>query len=196
MGGFHPSFEALLKRLACDYESSRPGRSQRPRHHFLIKHLYDISVTLWMGNARMLLGLPAGEHAAGPAVARAMARSRSASSSARRRAAQLVEPAHPPSTTPAGRVTAAAAHNDEDQLRREEHALCTASGHADPASTVFRPFGASCMPAPAPSRDGAPSPKEVTAVTTNPVTGGSSMPVSCLLGDRNALFRASPALSM
>ena len=143
MGGFHPSFEALLKRLACDYESSRPGRSQRPRHHFLIKHLYDISVTLWMGNARMLLGLPAGEHAEGPTVARAMARSRSASSSARRRAAQPVEPAHPPSTTPADRVTATAAHNAEDQLRREEHALCTASGHADPASTVFRPFGAS-----------------------------------------------------
>ena len=77
-----------------------------------------------------------------------------------------------------------------------KHALCTASGHADPASTVFRPFGASCMPAPAPSRDGPPSPKDVTAVTTNPVTGGSSLPVSCLLGDRNALSRASPALSM
>ena len=84
MGGFHPSFEALLKRLACDYESSRPGRSQRPRHHFLIKHAYDISVTLWMGNARMLLGLPAGEHAEGPTVARAVARLRGASSSARR----------------------------------------------------------------------------------------------------------------
>ena len=186
MGGFHPSFEALLKRLACDYESSRPGRSQRPRHHFLIKHLYDISVTLWMGNARMLLGLPAGEHAEGPTVARAMARSRSASSSARRRAAHSVESTHPPSTTLADRATATAAHNAEDQLRREEHALCTASGHADPESTVFHPLCALSAPPFELPRGSAPSPRDVTAVTTDPLTAGSRLPVSCLLGSSTA----------
>ena len=150
MGGFHPAFEALLKRLACDYESSRPGRSQRPRHHFLIKHAYDISVTLWMGNARMLLGLPAGEHAEGPTVARAVARLRGASSSARRGEAHSLEPARAQGPDPAGSAPAPTTPGTEDYLRHEEHALCTASGHADPESTVFRPPCAPPVPPPTP----------------------------------------------
>ena len=129
-------------------------------------------------------------------MARAVARQRGAFISASAREACSRAPTHLPGTDPTGDATAPTANGTKDYLRHEEHALRTASGHADPASTVFRPFGASCMPSPAPSRDGAPSPRDVTAVTTNPVTGGSSMPVSCLLGDRNALFRASPALSM
>ena len=186
MGGFHPSFEALIKRLACDYESSRPGRSQRPRHHFLIKHAYDISVTLLMGNARMLLGLPAGEHAEGPTVARAVARLRGASSSARRREAHSLGPAQAQGPDPAGSATAPTTHGEEDHLRHEEHALYTASGHADPESTVFRPLCAPSAPPFELPRGSAPSPRDVTAVTTDPITGGSRLPVSCLLGSYTA----------
>ena len=129
-------------------------------------------------------------------MARAMARSRSASSSARRRAAHSVESVHPPGPDLAGRVAAPATHNVEDQLRHEEHALCTASGHADPASTVFRPPSASCAPPLVLPQGSAPSPRDVTDATTDPTTGGSRMPVSCLLGRRAALLHTSSALSM